>query len=258
MYTVALPAASTLLLGTLASTGGTTMIDLTASVNVDADLTAALTSILNNVLTCDIPIPNAGQVDPAEIAAEYLPNGMTPATTLTMVADAAACTGGAEFYLDDPVNPTIITLCPTICATVQGDANAIVNVVGGCLGGYTAETFIFDYFGDCSGYSGSGAQWDFLSYDTTTTGTATVEFEIGTGNSAAEASADPGVVVSTATSLAPDAPAGSPVDLAAALGAASTNHAYIELRMTLNPTVDGSAAPTVHDWRFSYSCLNNE
>jgi hypothetical protein len=257
-YTVALPAASTLLLGVFATAGGTTMIDLTGSVDVDTDLTAALTDILDNLLTCDINIPNAGQVDPAEIAAEYLPNGMTPATALTKVANAAACTAGNEYYLDDPVNPTMITLCPSICTTVQGDSNAVVNVVGGCMGGYSSETFVYDYFGDCSGFSTAGAQWDFLSYDTTTPGSATVQFEIGTGNSAAEAAADPGTLVSTATSVAPDIAAGSPLDLATALGAVSTNHSYIELRVTLNPTIDGSAAPTLHDWRLSYSCLDNE
>jgi hypothetical protein len=262
-YTVALPSASLQLLNTIASMGGTgSSINLTSSTpaNLGTNLTNALTDILDDVLSCDITIPNAGQVDPALISAEYLPNGVTPATALTKVTNAAACGTGNKFYLDNNTNPTKITLCPSTCTTVQADANAVVNIIGGCQGGYDPVVSSQSYQADCTDYPGSGPVWQFFTYDTTLTGDSSVLFEMRTADSAAGLASATKKMISTAQVGNPDVLPTSPIDLrsSAKLGSTSSQKEFLELIMTLNPTSDGNAPATVVGWDLSYSCLDNE
>jgi hypothetical protein len=262
-YSVALPSASLQLLNTIASMGGTgSAINLTASssASLGTDMTNALTDILDDVLSCDITIPNAGQIDPALVSVEYLPNGSTPATPLTKVANAAACTSATQYYLDDATNPTMITLCPSACTTIQGDANAVVNVTAACLGGYEPEVVSQVYEGDCSGFVGSGPVWELFSYDTTLTGDANVLFEMRTADTQGGLASATQKTISLADSTTPDVLASNPVDLRASnkLGSTGSQRSFLELTMTLTPTSDGTGPATVEGWNISYSCLNNE
>jgi hypothetical protein len=81
-----------------------------------------------------MPTTDAGVVNPASVQVEYRPNGQPPPQQLVHVTNAAACVANGWYY-DNNTTPTSINLCPTICGTVQGDANARVNVLLGCLGG---------------------------------------------------------------------------------------------------------------------------
>ncbi len=259
-YAVALPGADTTLLNAIANAGGTTMINLTGSSNLNADLTAALQGIRSALITCDIPIPNAGQVDPNQIDVDYLPNGMTPATPLTQVTNAAACSGASdEFFLDDNAAPTEVTLCPSTCNTVQADPNAAIEVVGACIGGYTQyQPAPYTYFGDCSAYAMSGPVWQYFSYDSTVPGDATITFEMRTGNTAAEAATGSWKLVSIATNAQPDVYPSAPINLKNVLGDVDAQRPYLQMRVTLDPTSSGSATPTLYDWDIQFSCLNNE
>jgi hypothetical protein len=257
-YVVALPGSSLPLLTAVATAGGTTLIDLTASADIDADVTTALQKISAGLLTCGIVIPNAGQVDPNDITVEWDPT-MGPTKDLTQVANLASCTGGDEFYLDNPGAPTQVVLCPVLCADVQSDVGAAVEIIGGCLGGYV--TFVnppIPYFADCSGYPNSGAVWEYMHFDTDVPGDATVVWEIRTGDTAAEAAVGAWTEVAVSTNADPDATPGSPVNIQTLLGSLDSIKPYMELQITINPTSAGNASPIVYDWDIQYSCLSNE
>lgn len=259
-YAVALPGADTYLLSAIASQGGTTLFNLTGSSDVEADLKTALQSIQSSLLSCNITIPNAGQVDPNQIDVDYLPNGMTPATTLVEVTNANACTGAAnEFYFDDPVAPSEVIMCQATCNTVRADPSAQVEIVGGCIGGYTPyQPAPYTYFADCSNYAASGPVWEYFSYSSAVPGDADIVFELRTGNTAAEAATGAWTTVSTATNAAPSVFPSAPLNLETLLGQVDSQHAYLQLRVTLNPTTNGSETPTLYDWDIQFSCLNNE
>lgn len=239
----------------VATAGGTTPIDLRNSGNnVGTDLTNELVAIQNALASCNVTLANPSTIDPNNVSVDYLPNGTTPATAYNQVTDAASCTGANdEFHLDDNTNPTAVVLCPAACSVVQADSNALLQIVAGCSSGYTAQTQTFDYFADCP--SGKTPIWELLEYDTTIPGDATVDWEVSTGPTAADAAAGPGVQVATSTAANPDAPSASPVDIETPL---IPNHVqpYLELRITMNPTSNGTGAPTVESWNLKYTCAD--
>lgn len=256
-FAVGLQGADMNFINAVAAAGGTTPIDLTGSSNVNADLTAALLAIQGTLVSCNVPIPNAGQVDPNALQLDYYANGMTPPTTLTQVTNAAACTGsGNDYYADDNANPTTLTLCPATCNTVQNDANAQLEFAGGCIGqGYTADSHVEQYQAACG--SGQAAIWSFLAYDTTIPGDATIDFEVRAALTQAQLAAEPWTPVSTATSGSPDVLMSSPVDIVAALTEGIATRPWFELRMTFNPTSNGAAVGTVESWDLQYTCLDS-
>lgn len=135
-----------------------------------------------------------------------------------------------------------------------------MEITGGCAAAYTPQDHIFTYDGDCTGYpAGSSSFWDFLSYDTTIPGDATVEFAISVSNiSEMDAQMGPWTTVATATNASPDALPGAPIDLRSALSVAEAQAPYAALRIRINPTSNGSNTPTVDDWDLQYSCEFNE
>ena len=258
-YTVALPNANLSLMNEVALQGGTgAAIDLTMSTNVNADLTNALTAIQQSLLSCDIPIPNAGQVDPTAMTLEYLQNGVT-SNAMVEVAGAGSCAATAppyEWYLSAPAT---VTMCPETCNAVRADVNGVVNFLGGCVGAFTTSQFEEMYDGDCSAFPASGPVWEFLTYDTDTPGNSEVIFELRTGNTPAEAMSASYIEVARTSNAAPDASfgAGTQVDLAAALGPLNQQR-YVQARITINPTSNQKESPTLHDYELQFSCLSNE
>ena len=174
---------------------------------------------------------------------------------LTEVANAGACAAGNEFYFQpDAVNPTDITMCPTICNTVRNDTGSTVDFVGGCSSQYTGNTVVETYASSCS--PGEAPTWDFLSYDTTIPAGTTVTWEVGVSNvDEATAAMGPWTLVGTSTDANPDVLPSSPIDLAAALGP-SAQSLFLALRITLVPNANSTASPTVHDWNIQLTCAD--
>ncbi len=258
-FTVALPNANLSLMNEVANQGGTgSAIDLTMSSNVNADVTAALTAIQQSLLSCDLAIPNAGQVDLSTLNMEYLQNGST-SIAMTEVANAAACGGATppyEYYISAA---DTVTMCAPACTALRADTTGEVNFLGGCIGAFTSFQTQEMYAGDCSGYPSAGPTWEFLTYDTDTPGDSEVIFEVRTGNTAAEAMASSWIEVARTTNAAPDATfgGGTQIDLEALLGPLAQQE-FLELQATVNPTSDQKASPTVHEVELQLSCLSNE
>jgi len=97
------------------------------------DITAAVVS--GSQVSCElmIPDPPMGQtLDPATIAVNYQMGGVAPGMTLPKVATAADCTAAGGWYFDDNAMPTMITLCPATCTSVQSDPDANIKLELGC------------------------------------------------------------------------------------------------------------------------------
>ena len=103
----------------------------------DAIFTAIAAGVIDGAaVACefDIPQPDAGIIDPSKVEVEYIPGGTGNPSIFGQVSDEPSCAGGDGFYFDDPISPSRVLLCPTSCNTVQGDDDATVNVLFGCLG----------------------------------------------------------------------------------------------------------------------------
>ncbi|MBX3234199.1 MAG: hypothetical protein KIT84_40300 [Labilithrix sp.] len=257
-YTIAMPGASVSLLNSIATAGGTTSFNLTTvpAANLNTAVTNALSSIADAVLTCDVPIPNPAAVDPDDVGAVYLPNGNPPGSTINKVGNAAACTSGNQFYLDNPTTPSNLTICPSTCSTIQGDPNAIIEITGGCAGGYTPQTFTYEYEGDCSAYTGAAVEWMFFSYDSTIPDDANIVFRARTADTIADLSAEAYASLTTATNATEVVPPSAPFDLNAALPNPQRN--ALQLEITINPTSNGAATPSLTSWDIQFSCTPNE
>jgi hypothetical protein len=81
------------------------------------------------VVACDYEMPAnpaGGTIDPATAIVRYTSG--TTVTDFKQVANAAECAPG-KFYIEG----TRIKLCSDACLTVQGDPNAQIKVLFGCL-----------------------------------------------------------------------------------------------------------------------------
>jgi hypothetical protein len=127
-----------------------------------------------------------------------------------------------------------------------------------------------DYEAKCP--VGAHGQWSALAYDTTTpkntSGTSSVKFEVQTAPRLATGL--PGTFVPASPVLAADAPSMHPSvcpmsgpspcprDLFAILGAVQARNEFLRLKVTLTPTPDKYASPTLKNWMVSFSCVPAE
>jgi hypothetical protein len=135
---------------------------------------------------------------------------------------------------------------------------------------FTATTYNQQYVATCP--SGTAPQWTWLTYNATTpsnsTGSSNVKFEVRT----APMGSDGGVGTFSSYVTAANTPAGGdpavcasggpapcPKDLFPILGGkpAATN-AVLDLKVTFQPTPDGTLTSTLSTWQIQYSCPPTE
>jgi hypothetical protein len=122
-------------LNSIATRGGTApayMVD--ASGNVAQGFVDALNQIRGKTLGCEfqMPVPEAGIVDPTEVQIEYTPTSGT-ATVVPNVSGVSSCTAD-QWYYDNNATPTRIILCPSLCTKVKAEVDPKVDISLGCLG----------------------------------------------------------------------------------------------------------------------------
>jgi hypothetical protein len=120
----------------IAAAGGTTSAFLVdTGGNVNAQFLAAMNQIRHAALGCQyqIPLPTSGVPNYQQVNVNYTPGAGGATVTFPYVPSAAACpAGGNAWYYDNPAAPTQIILCPSTCATVEGDAAATLAITLGC------------------------------------------------------------------------------------------------------------------------------
>ncbi len=123
----------TRLLDPVAQAGGTrsaTVLDGTGAVN---DFVTALVNITNSYISCSIALPplsTTGKVfDPSKAQVIYQPFQGTN-QEIPMASSATGCgEANGGWYYDNPINPTMMTLCPCSCANLGAGS---VEVIYGC------------------------------------------------------------------------------------------------------------------------------
>lgn len=122
---------------------------------------------------------------------------------------------------------------------------------------YGPTTVNRDYAANCP--VGTKAEWHFFDWKTITPGDSSIVFTVQTGDTVAAMSAMTPLPVATVT--------GAPVtswtgkDIAALFSAAMPKIAHgklLRMNITLNPTGDGTQAPTLVDWRQAFTCVATE
>lgn len=78
-----------------------------------------------------IPEPMGQDIDFNKVNVDYN-DGVSPPQAIPKVDGMAACGALEAWYYDDPGNPTKIYACPTLCAKIQGNVMASVDVKFGC------------------------------------------------------------------------------------------------------------------------------
>jgi hypothetical protein len=235
----------------------------------DAFIQASLDDMLLDLLPCNMALPAAGTFDPTSTYVYQSTAGNPTKATLSHVTSASGCnatTGG--YYYDNNTTPTKISLCPASCNTaIRPETKTYVDLT--CTNPSTPTTLpLSPYNGTalCSSYPGTGVQWDYLAYNTTTPGSSYVTFGVQTGSSPttltpatptllATAEASPTNTQVCALGTLPPS-TNCPIDLFKAL---NNGHAwgqaqapYIDLTVTLNPTNTGN--PVVNSLTLTYSC----
>ena len=130
-------------LNAIAVGGGTSQAIMVATNNpaqTTADLQKAIGQVRTSSLGCDytLPTPPNGQtLDINAVNVNYTPPG-GQSQTLPYSKDCADPNG---WHYDNPATPTLVQMCPGICATLKttGPQGAKVDVVFGCktVGGVT-------------------------------------------------------------------------------------------------------------------------
>ncbi len=134
-YAIGLQGSSEANMDAIALAGGTTEGIFIGSGTAEQDLLDALLAIAGEAVDCSFPVPSPQnpdeELDPRQVRVEYT-DGDGNTVLIPHVDDASACGPGGGWYYDDPVNPTMITLCPSTCTEVQGDAEAQMDIALGC------------------------------------------------------------------------------------------------------------------------------
>jgi hypothetical protein len=182
---------------------------------------------------------------------------------LALVKDAAACTGGDEFFFDGgPVAPETLRLCSNTCSTGAAESGARLDIAVPCAPPTTPVTATtvdgMYYSADCEGGS---VIWDFFYYDTVTPADSRIEFEIRTAPTLAELTS--GAIaftpiaqahaIPTDTQRCEVNPPGCPIDIFTKLGSPAQQYKELELRVKMVPGSSGEG-PLLRDWRVRYSC----
>jgi hypothetical protein len=92
-----------------------------------------LNSIRSAALTCDYRIPASlnGPLDYNYVNVQVTPGGSQTSSSVSRVANAAACDGGAGgWYYDNPAAPSVITLCPATCDPLLASKGSLKVLIG--------------------------------------------------------------------------------------------------------------------------------
>lgn len=118
----------------IAAAGGTTQCyDVSQNTSAFAQKMA---EIRGSALGCEYLIPDSSvDFDPFKVNVSITIGGGTP-QTIPQADNAADCGTGDGWYYDDPVNPTMIILCPATCQAIetaqQNQEEVDVDVKFGC------------------------------------------------------------------------------------------------------------------------------
>jgi hypothetical protein len=119
-------------LNQLAQQGGTgAAYIITPGADVAKQFADALNAVRSRTATCNYVLPKNKNIDPRKVNVR-LGLGMSAPVSLAQVAGLDKCDALGGWYYDDPVTPTLISLCPATCEAVKAAGGSSVQVLLGC------------------------------------------------------------------------------------------------------------------------------
>ena len=79
----------------------------------------------------DLLLQHGEVVDPGKVNVNYY-SGSGSFVTMPRVDGLGSCPTTYAWYYDDPALPKTINLCPSTCAELQGNPDAVVKILLGC------------------------------------------------------------------------------------------------------------------------------
>lgn len=241
-----------------AGNGATYHVGDGAGVPVESLVLQAIYDIKQALLPCTFPLDMSEDFDEQTVGVTFTKNDGSQ-LDLIRVSGAAACGPGGGYYMDDPLQPTAVSLCPSTCTAVQGEIGGRIDVQGGCPAHQPLSDTV-SYQASCP--PGQSPQWGYLIYEAATPDDSSIGFFIQTSDTDAFGAPPPTPVVTAKAGLESCTFAGPdpcPVDLSEALGGLpNSRRKYLQLKMDLLPSSSGAAAPTLHNWQVTYSCADSE
>ncbi len=256
-------------LDTVAAAGGTTKAFIASDANSTSDFIAAMNAIRNAALPCQytVPTPPVGQqIDYSTLTIQYTSGGGT-VTSMTQVANAAACTGNGWYFTD--ASKTTMALCPGICSTVQGDNGAQVNVVYSCVEHYDPGVFTRTYDASSVCPKGTAPYWGAWTWSSSLPSDSGIDFKVAVATTAAGLSSAP---LDSLQFTNPPGPAGLAGQAIGARAATNTENGsaviektliansrnptapFLKVESHLNPSSDQTKPPTLINWDLQVSC----
>jgi hypothetical protein len=244
--------------------GGQAFMTSATQTGTSTEFVNALNEIRTQAAACDFVIDPTNPIDPANVRVSYAPQGTGTPQELTRVDGATSC--GTGWYFDDPFVPTLVTLCPTTCATVRDDNAAKLSLALGCPMEYHEETESYVYTATCA--RDQQTQWQHLAYTASTPTTSTVTFQVTTASDSALFTEPPTTPVVDAavahgavgayTTNTQVCGLGSDcvVSLFGVLGPAAAFDPFLQLRITLRSAPGGN--PQLTDWNVTYTCVDSK
>lgn len=112
------------------------------------------------------------------------------------------------------------------------------------------------YEGDCSQFPDTHAEWQFLSYDTTTPAGAEVRFDVRTADDEGALSGASWSRAGTATHEDEDAIPSAPIHLDDVLDPGEVIRPWLQLRVARIDSAEGET-PAVEGWDLTFTCAAN-
>ncbi|MEM9694381.1 MAG: lectin-like protein, partial [Myxococcota bacterium] len=128
-YAIGLEGVSQAFMDGIAEQGGTgSAFFISNNSTVEQQLLNALLAIQGTPIECNLNLPdiNVDPFDPGSTVVTLEP-GDGSIAELVQVSDVSQCAMG-DWYFDDPVQPTVVTLCPTRCATANNPPSTCTGV----------------------------------------------------------------------------------------------------------------------------------
>ncbi len=133
-FPIGLKGSDVTLLDAIAAAGGTDKAQVVDDMNGQAELLKALQDIQVSSVACSFTVPESDGMptDPTKVNVHFKPGDGGDPILIKQVASKSKCTDKGGWYYDDPMDPKTILFCPATCVSVQGDADATVDIVLGC------------------------------------------------------------------------------------------------------------------------------
>jgi len=111
---------------------GAFVVDAGDPVATEREFADAMDEIRKAEVPCSYPIPapSGGAIDFQKLNVEFS-SSLGEVEGLAQVSGASACTGGLDWFYDDPASPALVNLCPQSCESIN-ERGGKVELVFGC------------------------------------------------------------------------------------------------------------------------------